>query len=245
MQFIKTTSAIGICLLALGTAYAAGPQHTAPTAPANPNNAPAAETTGNAPANKTSDAQGLVDQAVQVVNKMKSDPQLVNLMKKAKGLYIVPEFGRGAFIVGGRGGAGLVTIRQQNGTWSDPAFYDFGAISLGAQAGGSGGSVVFLLMDQSAVDAFKSGNKISLNTGAGLSIVNYSANAQASWGKGDIIMWSDTAGAYAGATVSVTDINWADGNNRQYYGKNVDMTKILNGTATNASAAELKNALPG
>ena len=188
--------------------------------------------------------QKLVNGAVDVVNKMKKDPQLTKLMQKAKGLYIVPYFGRGAFVVGGRGGAGLVTVKQ-NGGWSDPAFYDFGAISIGAQAGGSGGAVVFLLMNQSAVDAFKSGNKISLNAGAGLSIITYSANAQASWGKGDIIMWSDTKGAYAGATVSVSDINWADANNRAYYGKKTDMSAILSGKVSNASADTLTQELPG
>lgn len=93
------------------------------------------------------------------------DPQLKQLLGKAKGVFLVPEFGRGAVIVivGGRGGAGLV-LAKDNGQWSDPAFYDFGAISLGAQAGGSGGKVAFLLMTDKAVDAFKSGNKISLNS---------------------------------------------------------------------------------
>lgn len=188
--------------------------------------------------------QQLVDQAAKVVQKMKQDPQLLQLMQKAKGLYIVPEFGRGALVVGGRGGAGLVVV-DQNGTWSDPAFFDFGAISVGAQAGASGGAVTFLLMNQSAVDAFKSGNKISLNAGAGLSIVNYSANSQASWGKGDIILWSDTAGAYAGITVSATDINWDDSNNRAYYGKKTDMSAILNGKVSNASSDVLTGVLPG
>jgi hypothetical protein len=62
-------------------------------------------------------------------------------------------------------------------------------------------------MSRSAVDAFKSGNTFSLNAGAGLSIVDYSANGQASRGKGDFVMWSATAGAYVGATISVTDVN--------------------------------------
>jgi lipid-binding SYLF domain-containing protein len=175
---------------------------------------------------------------------MESDPQLADGLKRAKGIYIVPKFGRGALVIGARGGVGLVTVRQ-DGKWSDPAFYDFGAISLGPQIGGSGGPVAFLLMSHGAVDAFKSGNKFSLNAGAGLSIVDYSANGQASWGKGDIVMWSDTAGAYVGATISVTDVNWDDQNNRRYYGKSVDMTKILNGAVSNANAAELKKALPG
>jgi hypothetical protein len=105
-------------------------------------------------------------------------------------------------------GGGLVVMREDGG-WSDPAFYDVGGISVGPQVGGAGGAVAFLLMDQQAVDAFKRSNSFSLNAGAGLSIVDYSANSQASWGKGDTIMWSDNAGAYVGATISVTDVEWA------------------------------------
>ena len=200
-------------------------------------------TTGAATNETRNDAQKLVDNAVSVVRTMKKDPQLEKLMAKAKGIYIVPDFGRGALLVGGRGGAGVV-LANHNGQWTDPAFYDFGAISFGAQAGASGGPIAFLLMSKNAVDAFKSGNKISLNAGAGLSIVTYSANAQASWGKGDIIMWSNTKGAYAGATVSISDINWADGNNKTYYGRKVDPAKILAGQVNTPDAAQLKSALP-
>ncbi len=191
-----------------------------PAFAANPGNAPAANP-ASPPANTASandthhkrEAQQLIDEATAEVKKMSADPKLKQLMAKAKGIYLVPEFGRGALIVGGRGGAGVV-LAKNNGKWSDPAFYDFGAISIGAQAGGSGGEVAFLLMTDNAVDAFKSGNKIALNAEAGLSIVDYSASAQASWGKGDIIMWSDTAGLYGGGSVSVSDLNWADNNNQ-------------------------------
>lgn len=190
------------------------------------------------------DAQQLVDEAVGVVNQMKQDPQLKKLLAKAKGVYIVPEFGRGALIVGARGGAGVV-LAHENGQWTDPAFYDFGAISVGAQAGGSGGAVAFLLMSQGAVDQFKSGNKITLNADSGISIINYSANAQASWGKGDIILWSDTEGAYAGAAISLTDLNWDDDSNRAYYGKKVDPSQVLAGKVSGPDASRLKDALPG
>jgi len=202
------------------------------------------ETTGKANGGSQSDAQSLVNEAVQMVNKMQGDRQVAELMKKAKGVYFVPDFGRGAVIVGARGGSGLVTLRE-NGKWSDPAFYDLGGISVGPQAGVSGGQVAFLLMSQKAVDVFKSANKFSLNAGAGLSIVDYSATSQASWGKGDVVMWSDTAGAYIGATISVTDIDWANDNNSQYYGQSVDFSKIMDGKVSNAGAAPLVAALPG
>lgn len=209
-------------------------------APVNAN--PAGGVT-NPSANQGADPQQLVDEATAEVGTMRSDPQLTKLLQKAKGVFIVPEFGRGAFIIGGRGGAGVV-VAKKDGAWTSPAFYDIGGISLGAQAGGSGGEVAFLLMTDNAVNDFMSGNKFSLNAGSGLSIVNYSANAQASWGKGDIILWSNTSGAYAGATVSVTDVNWDDNNNAAYYGSSVQPQQVLTGMVNNPKSAPLKAALP-
>ncbi len=146
-------------------------------------------------------------------------------------------------IVGARGGVGLATIHEGN-TWTDPAFFDMGAISIGPQVGGSGGSIAFLLMTPKSVKDFRTSNNFALNAGAGLSIVTYSGNAQASWGKGDIILWSDTPGAYAGAAVSVSDIAWDADNNKKFYGDDPTMAKVLKGTEKNAAAAPLKRALP-
>lgn len=190
------------------------------------------------------DAKQLVDGAAKVVTQMRSDRDVAKLLKKAKGVYVVPDFGRGGLIIGGRGGAGVMLARH-NGKWTDPAFYDFGGVSVGAQAGGSGGPVAFILMSRDAVNAFKTGNQFSLNAGAGLSIVDYSANGQTSAGKGDIVMWSNTKGAYAGATISVSDINWDDDNNQGYYGKSVSPKQIINGKIKADKGASLKSALKG
>lgn len=210
-------------------------------------NGAAAGTTGAARPQATredkQDARQLLREAARVIEKMKADPQLAKLIERSKGIYVVPDFGRGALVVGARGGAGVV-LAHRRGKWSGPAFYDFGAISIGVQAGASGGSVAFLLMSDSAIDAFMSGNKISLNAEAGLSIIDYSANGQGSWGKGDIVMWSDNAGLYAGATISVSDVNWDDGNNRAFYGAKVEPAAVLNGSFQAPPVPELKNALP-
>ncbi len=54
--------------------------------------------------------------------------------------------------------------------------------------------MAFILMSDDAVNAFKSGNKITLDADAGFTIVNWSADAEASWGKADVVTWSDTEG---------------------------------------------------
>jgi SH3 domain-containing YSC84-like protein 1 len=232
---------LGACLLLCGMSDGASAQQTPGTASAADQQA-RASTSRSSPTNQTNAAQQLVDQAVAVVNKMKSDPKVATLMKQAKGIYIVPQFARAAVIAGARGGVGLATFWQDD-RWSDPAFFDFGAISLGLQAGGSGGPIVFLLMKQNAVASFRTSNNFALNANAGLSIVAYSADAQASWGKGDIFMWLDNPGLYAGATISVSDIAWDAENNRIYYGDDPTVAKILSGNAKNPAADELKKAL--
>jgi lipid-binding SYLF domain-containing protein len=249
---VATTSALLGAMLATAPALAAGPDQNGNSIN---NGAPASAkenhaTTGSSSYEQTSkpknknDAAELVREATQQVKAMEKDPRLKKAMAKAKGIYLVPEFGRGALVVGARGGEGVV-LAHVNGKWTNPVFYDFGAISFGAQAGGSGGQVAFLLMSKGAVDQFKSGNKVTLNADSGFTIVNYSANAEASWGKGDIIFWSDTAGAYAGATVSISDINFADNNNKTFYGRKVDPSAVLNGKEETPNAASLTNALPG
>lgn len=193
---------------------------------------------------EAADAQTLVGEARLEVLSMKADPRLMELLNQARGVYIVPEYGQGALIVGGSGGAGLV-IAKIDGHWSPPAFFNFGSLSFGAQAGGSGGQIAFILMNDKALNAFRSGNTISLDAGAGLSIVDYSTDAQASLGDSDIVMWSDTEGAYAGATISVSDINWDDGKNRAFYGKAVSPQDVFTGkVATPGTAKPLLDALP-
>lgn len=190
------------------------------------------------------EAQELMNDAVNSAEQMKNDEKLAGLLKQAKGVYLVPEFGKAAAVVGGQGGAGVLLVRQ-DGEWTDPAFYNFGGITLGAQAGASGGTVAFLLMSDEAVNAFKTGNKVALNAEAGFTVVNYSKVAAGTLGEADVIGWSDTEGLFAGASVGVSNINWDDDSNRSYYGPEADLSDIIAGRAQNDDADELKTALPG
>ena len=192
------------------------------------------------------DALENVKEAVTVVRKMEGQQDARQLLQRAKGVLIVPDYGRGAAVVGGSGGSGLLVVKH-DGSWSDPVFYNLGSISVGAQAGVSAGQVAFLLMTDKAVNSFKGENNFSLNADAGLTIVNYSARGQASLGKGDIVFWSDTEGGYAGVSVSGSDITVDNDANQAYYARSsVEPAAVLNGTITKTrpEASELKDALP-
>ena len=100
-------------------------------------------------------------------------------------------------------------------------------------------------MDHKAVDAFRDHNKFSLTANAGISVVTYSDGAQADTLKGDAILWTNTKGAYAGATVGASDVMVDDGRTRQFYGHPVDVNAILDGQVRMPGAQAFDRVLPG
>jgi lipid-binding SYLF domain-containing protein len=190
------------------------------------------------------DAATHLKEAEQVVRQMNADPGLKDLMGRAKGLFIVPTYGRGALVVGAQGGPGVLVVHKDD-KWSGPAFYNFGGISIGAQAGAAAGKIAMLLMSERAVNTFAVGNKFSFNADAGFTLVNYSARMQATPGKEDVILWSDTTGLFANASVGVTDINWDEKETRAFYGRSVTAKEIIDGKVKSPKAQALLQALPG
>lgn len=183
-----------------------------------------------------------VNNAAAVVTRMEKDPQVRKLLQQAKGVFIVPQYGRAGLGIGARGGEGVMLVNNQ-GKWSNPVFYNIGGVSIGAQAGAEIGEIAMLLMNQKAVNSFMQENNFSLNAGAGLTIVNYTAKAGAGAGKGDVIVWSDTKGAFANLTVSVTDIHYDDDENAEFYNAKVSARDIISGKVKSTQAAALRQEL--
>jgi lipid-binding SYLF domain-containing protein len=136
---------------------------------------------------RAGDAEKIVNDATNVLRTMSSNADFKKLLQQAKGVFIVPDLAKGAAIVGGSGGTGVFLVKK-NGKWSDPAFFTIGSISIGAQVGGKAGPVVMALMSDKGVNSFTDKNNFSLNANAGLTVVTYSSQPQASLGKSDV--WS-------------------------------------------------------
>lgn len=189
------------------------------------------------------EAEEIVTDAIEVVEQMKRDPELMQLMDRAAGIFIIPDYGQAGFIVGGEGGEGVIMLRE-GGKWSPPAFFNFGGVTVGAVAGVEAGAVAMLLMSDEATEQFKmQENDFSLDASAGLSIIDWSRKAEASAGRGDIVVWSDTEGAFAGLTIGVSDINQDEDENAAFYGPGVGAAEILSGNVEWSRAEPLRDAL--
>jgi SH3 domain-containing YSC84-like protein 1 len=187
----------------------------------------------------------LVAKAADEVRTMEADPQMRALLAHARGVLLVPEYGHGAFIIGGRGGEGVLLVRERRGRWSNPAFYSLGGISIGFQAGGNVGEVAYILMSPNAVRHFEDGNSFSLGAGAGLDVVTYHNGEHLNSQQGDVVAWSNTTGLYGGADVGATDIGYDGRLTSDFYGtQDVGIRQVLDGQVRSAEAGRLRASLP-
>jgi lipid-binding SYLF domain-containing protein len=87
------------------------------------------------------------------------------LVDKAEAVAVFPGVLKAGFVVGGRGGSGLISRRLKGG-WSAPAFFTMRGGSFGAQIGAAKTDFVLLFMNESAVqglleDKFEMGGEAS------------------------------------------------------------------------------------
>ena len=187
----------------------------------------------------------VLNEAETVLQNMKREDGMDAVLEQAKGVFLVPDFGRGAFVFGGRGGQGVV-LTKDGSDWNGPAFYNFGAVSAGAQGGVAAGEVAMLLMTDKAVSSFKQDHNFALNADAGLTLLDWSNAAQGNYGKGDVVFWSSTEGLFAGGAISFSDVFSDDDANQEYYTRATSAEAILEGEVEDDSedADALKTRLP-
>ena len=106
----------------------------------------------------STEQQQLIDRAKLTAEAFASDAQKAEIrewVKRSKGVFIVPQLFRGAFVFGGTGGGGILLVRDdKSGDWSQPAFYNIGAVSFGLQAGADTSELIFIIRTQKGLEEF-------------------------------------------------------------------------------------------
>jgi SH3 domain-containing YSC84-like protein 1 len=190
------------------------------------------------------EAMDLVNASLGTLEQMQQDPALWALTQSAQGIFVVPQYAQAAVGVGAGGGEGVLLARVGD-RWSDPAFYDVGGVSVGAQLGASGGEIAVLLMTAEAVESFEQENDFSLNAGAGLVLADYAALGGATTEGSDVIVWSDTEGAFVGVTLGLTGIAFDEEEAEAYYQQPVTPTQIIEGRVTGPQSEMLQRRITG
>ena len=142
-----------------------------------------------------------------------------DLLRRAEAVAVFPGVLKGGFIVGARGGSGVISRRVAGG-WSAPAFFDLGGGSIGLQIGAASTDYVLLFMNDEAVgsllsDQFEIGGEGSAAAGP----VGRSASASTDLRiNAQILSYSRSRGAFAGLELKGVVIKPDNEDNNQVYG---------------------------
>ncbi len=144
-----------------------------------------------------------------------------DLLDRAEAVAVFPGVLKGGFIVGGRGGSGVISRRVANG-WSAPAFFDLGGGSIGLQIGVASTDYILIFMNEHAVDSLLSDKfEIGGEGSAAAGPVGRSASASTDVKlNAQILSYSRSKGAFAGLELKGVVIKPDNEDNLQVYGMN-------------------------
>lgn len=162
-----------------------------------------------------------------------------DIAAKATCVAVVPGFKKGAFVVGGQYGQGVVTCRTGHG-WSAPAFIQLTGASFGFQIGGQSTDLVLV---GTTKDAFQRLLKDKLKLGGDASVAAgpVGRNAQASTtdtANAAFLTYSRSKGLFAGIDLSGDVVHQNQEDTRTYYGgKDISYETILSGATPTPEGA--------
>jgi SH3 domain-containing YSC84-like protein 1 len=175
--------------------------------------------------------QQLVNKAKLTLESFAADGGLKGSIKQlaedAKGLFIVPQFMRGAFMFGGAGGSGVLIVRdERTGKWSDPLFYNIGSASFGLQVGADVSEIVMVVRTQKGLEGFYT-NDFKLGANVGVAVGPVGAGTSAKGITADIVSYAKKKGAFAGIALDGSMVTVSNDSNKAYYGKEVRPTDVI------------------
>ena len=180
----------------------------------------------------TAEINALVEEARLSLERLESMPHSEDFRRHladARGVLIVPELVKGGFILGAEGGTGVLLVRGADGTWSAPAFYTFGAGSLGFQIGVQVAEVVFTVMTDGALEALLT-DEFKLGADASVAMGPLGAGVEASSTTNlgaDIYAFSRAVGLFGGGAIEGGKIISRQDWNDTYYGAPAPARAVL------------------
>ncbi|HJV36996.1 lipid-binding SYLF domain-containing protein [Geomonas sp.] len=162
------------------------------------------------------------------------------LLKDAKAVVIIPDTIKGAFIVGGQHGTGVLMVRKDNGQWSDPLFISISGASVGWQIGGKATDLILVFKNKRGVEGLLKGTKFTLGADASVAAGPVGRDAQAATDamlKSEILSYSRTRGLFGGVSLEGAVLLVSKDANAHYYGKSLTSQEVIGGMGGKKSPA--------
>lgn len=142
------------------------------------------------------------------------------LLERAYGIVVIPRVIKGALIIGGRGGKGVMAVRNPDGSWSNPVFVTLAGANIGFQWGVQSTDLVLVLMSRQSVEGI-AGGKVTLGADASVAAGPLGRSAAAATDpslKAQVLAYARNEGIFAGVSLDGSVISVDDRSNASAYG---------------------------
>jgi lipid-binding SYLF domain-containing protein len=167
----------------------------------------------------------------QMINVPDGDGIPREVMARAHAVAVFPGVVKGAFLIGGTSGDGVVTARRPDGSWSPPAVFRMAGGSLGFQIGAEITDVVLLIMTPRGLQGLLASEftlGADMSAAAGPTGRRMEASTDLKFTT-DIVTYSRTQGLFAGLSLSGVSVRARDDWNHSLYGRGYTVQEILLG----------------
>ncbi|WP_460713738.1 lipid-binding SYLF domain-containing protein [Lysobacter terrae] len=172
--------------------------------------------------------------AVRVLAEVQRIPESAipdKLFDEAKAIVVVPDTLKVGLLLGGRRGHGVVSVKNPDGSWSNPSFVKLTGGSIGLQAGVQSADVVLVFRGERGLDSIVNG-KVTLGADAGVAAGPVGRNAATATDgqlKAEIWSWSRARGLFAGIALDGAVLSIDDAANQLAYGEGTTPRMIFEG----------------
>jgi lipid-binding SYLF domain-containing protein len=162
------------------------------------------------------------------------------LLRRAQGIAVMPTVVKVGLGLGGRGGKGVLTIRDAQGRWSNPVFITLAGGSIGWQAGVQTTDIILVFTTRRSVEGL-TGGKVTLGADASVAVgpvgrqVSGATDIQLD---AEVYSYSRAKGLFGGIAIDGTVITIDHKANASYYQRpGVLASDIFAGAAPAAPAS--------
>ena len=165
---------------------------------------------------RVADAADVVDQLLRIPEQT-IPPQLLS---RAYAIAVVPKVVKVGFGVGARRGKGVLVVRQDDNTWSNPAFITLTGGSVGWQIGAQSTDVILVFKTRKGVDGIANG-KLTLGADASIAAGPIGRNAGLATDlamQAEVVSYSRSRGLFAGVALEGAGVTMDRKANAAFYG---------------------------
>jgi Uncharacterized conserved protein len=172
--------------------------------------------------------------AIRVLAEIQNIPEQAipdKLLDEARAVVVIPDTIKAGLVIGGRRGHGLMSVKNADGSWSNPVFIKLTGGSIGFQAGVQSSDVILVFRNDRSLDNIVNG-KFTLGADAGVAAGPVGRSAAAATDgqlKAEIWSWSRARGLFAGVALDGAVLQIDDAANLDAYGPGTTPRMIIEG----------------